>query len=47
MGIVMAPLLQAPSSAAMTISSEERQFFVSMGERIASLRKARNMTQAQ
>ena len=31
----------------MTISSEERQFFVSMGERIASLRKARNMTQAQ
>ncbi len=29
----------------MTISSDERQFFVTMGERIASLRKARNLTQ--
>lgn len=31
----------------MTISSDERQFFVTMGERIARLRKARNMTQTQ
>ncbi len=31
----------------MAISSEERQFFVTMGERIAQLRKARNLTQAQ
>jgi transcriptional regulator with XRE-family HTH domain len=31
----------------MAISSDERQFFVAMGERIAQLRKARNMTQAQ
>ena len=29
----------------MTISSDERAFFVTMGERIASLRKARNLTQ--
>lgn len=48
LGIVMAAtFLHPPSSAAMTISSEERQFFVAMGERIASLRKARNMTQTQ
>lgn len=31
----------------MTISSDERQFFVTMGERIASIRKARNLTQTQ
>ena len=31
----------------MTISSDERAFFVTMGERIASLRKARNLTQTQ
>jgi transcriptional regulator with XRE-family HTH domain len=31
----------------MTISSDERAFFVAMGERIASLRKARNLTQTQ
>ncbi|MFN9766233.1 MAG: helix-turn-helix domain-containing protein [Pseudomonadota bacterium] len=36
-----------PLSAAMTISSDERAFFVAMGERIASLRKARNLTQTQ
>ena len=39
--------LHPPSSAAMTISSDERAFFVTMGERIASLRKARNLTQTQ
>ncbi len=31
----------------MTISSDERQFFVTMSERIAQLRKARNLTQTQ
>ena len=40
-------LLHCPASAAMTISSDERQFFVTMGERIASMRKARNLTQTQ
>lgn len=34
-------------SAAMTISSDDRAFFVAMGERIAQLRKVRNMTQTQ
>jgi len=31
----------------MAISSEEREFFVAMGERIASLRRANNVTQVQ
>ena len=31
----------------MAISSEERAFFVAMGERIAALRKAHNVTQVQ
>ena len=31
----------------MTISSEERVFFTSLGERIASLRRAHNVTQVQ
>lgn len=43
----MAALLLDNPSAAMTISSDERQFFVTMGERIAQLRKARNLTQTQ
>ncbi len=58
MGIVMAdiPHIVLPGSprgpgsntpAAMTISSEERAFFVSLGERIAEQRKARNLTQTQ
>jgi transcriptional regulator with XRE-family HTH domain len=34
-------------TAPMTISSEERAFFVSLGERIASLRRANNITQVQ
>ena len=42
----MAALYDSPS-AAMTISSDERQFFVTIGERIAQLRKARNLTQTQ
>lgn len=32
---------------AMTISQEERVFFVAMGERIAALRKKHSITQAQ
>ena len=43
----MTALLHDSSSAAMAISSDERQFFVTLGERIASLRKARNITQTQ
>ncbi|MEJ2802346.1 helix-turn-helix transcriptional regulator [Comamonadaceae bacterium PP-2] len=31
----------------MTISTDERQFFVTIGERIAQLRRARNLTQKQ
>jgi transcriptional regulator with XRE-family HTH domain len=30
----------------MTISTEDRQFFIELGERIASLRKTHNVTQA-
>jgi len=33
--------------AAMAISSEEREFFVALGERITHLRKARGITQVQ
>lgn len=40
-------LLHLPASTAMTISSEERAFFVAMGERITKLRKAHNLTQTQ
>jgi transcriptional regulator with XRE-family HTH domain len=35
------------SSTAMVINTAERDFFVSMGGRIAALRKARNITQVQ
>jgi len=34
-------------AATMTISTEERAFFVSMGERIATLRREHNVTQVQ
>ncbi|MEY3124462.1 MAG: hypothetical protein RLZZ573_982 [Pseudomonadota bacterium] len=43
----MAFLLHALPAATMTISTEERDFFIELGERIASLRKLRNMTQTQ
>lgn len=46
MGIVMAVFLP-PSPTAMAITTEEREFFVTLGERIAQLRKARSMTQTQ
>lgn len=42
----MAAYLHEPS-AAMTISTEDREFFAALGERIASLRKAHNITQVQ
>jgi len=43
----MAAFLHDLPSAAMAISSDERQFFLTLGERIASLGKARNITQTQ
>lgn len=43
----MAAILHKHSTAAMTISTEERDFFVALGERIASLRKVHDITQAQ
>ncbi len=43
----MAVILHRCSTAAMTISTEERDFFVTLGERIASLRKVHNITQVQ
>lgn len=43
----MAVLLNNLSTAAMTISTEERDFFIELGERIASLRKAHGITQVQ
>ena len=42
----MAAYLHDPT-AAMTISTEDREFFSALGERIASLRKAHNITQVQ
>lgn len=45
--IVMAVILVPRSNDHMAISNEERAFFVAMGERIASLRKQRNVTQVQ
>lgn len=42
----MAAYLHDPT-AAMTISTEDRDFFAALGERIASLRKAHNITQVQ
>ncbi len=42
----MAVALHDPT-APMTISTEERAFFVALGERIASLRKAQSVTQVQ
>jgi transcriptional regulator with XRE-family HTH domain len=35
------------SPLAMTISTDEREFFVTLGTRIAALRKARSITQVQ
>lgn len=43
----MAVLHIEAQAAAMTISTEERDFFVALGERIAVLRKPRNVTQVQ
>jgi transcriptional regulator with XRE-family HTH domain len=43
----MAVNLHDPQTATMTISTEERSFFVTLGERIATLRRANNVTQVQ
>lgn len=43
----MAVHLHDPQTATMTISTEERSFFVTLGERIATLRRANNVTQVQ
>ena len=43
----MAVHLLDPPTTAMAISTEERAFFVSMGERIATLRRTHNVTQVQ
>lgn len=43
----MAVLLHQFPAATMTISTEDRDFFIALGERIASLRKERNVTQVQ
>ena len=42
--IFMAVILHKQSTAALAISAEERDFFVALGERIAALRKAHNIT---
>ena len=39
--------LPSTAHAAMAISSEERDFFIALGERISLLRKAHGITQAQ
>ena len=43
----MAAYLGDLSTIAMAIGTEERAFFVSMGERIAALRRIHNVTQVQ
>lgn len=43
----MAIEFKPPLSPVIAINSNEREFSVAMGERIAQLRKARNMTQNQ
>jgi transcriptional regulator with XRE-family HTH domain len=43
----MAAFFYDPPAAAMAISSDERQLFVTLGERITQLRKARSITQVQ
>lgn len=43
----MAVIFHKLATAAMTISTEDRDFFVALGERIASLRKVHSITQAQ
>ena len=43
----MVGLFHNVSTTAMAISNEERAFFIALGERIATLRKARGITQVQ
>jgi transcriptional regulator with XRE-family HTH domain len=44
---VSTPLGAFPASTAMAISTEERDFFIALGERIALMRKAHGITQQQ
>ncbi|RMR54673.1 hypothetical protein [Pseudomonas cichorii] len=43
----MAVLLQIASTKALSITSEEREFLIALGERIARLRKEHGITQTQ
>jgi transcriptional regulator with XRE-family HTH domain len=47
LGIVMTIECHFPPSAVTPITTDEREFHVVMGERIAQLRKARGLTQTQ
>jgi transcriptional regulator with XRE-family HTH domain len=47
MTVSFLPASPEAAPAAMAISTQERAFFVAMGERIAGLRKARNLTQTR
>ena len=43
----MAVYMHSVAATAMSISDDERAFFVALGERMAQFRKARGITQAQ
>lgn len=43
----MAVLLQLASTTAMSVTSEEREFFIALGERITCLHKEHGITQTQ
>jgi transcriptional regulator with XRE-family HTH domain len=43
----MAIHLHGPFAATMAISTEDREFFVTLGERIATLRRSHDVTQVQ
>lgn len=47
MSVVPVPDTVRKPAATMTISTEERDYFVAMGERIAALRRTNNITQVQ
>ena len=46
-GNFMTVFMQDQRESAMTISSDERNFFVTLGARITQLRKAPSVTQVQ
>lgn len=47
MGYLMAVTFHSLPIKTMTITADEREFFIELGERIATLRKANNITQVQ